>query len=256
MKWAFALVLLALAGSWGAWLLSEGHSEKPVVSAVTSAPPPAREPSKPAAKAASERAQTQHKVDEAVERAAQTVTKDNLPQYLDELLQRARKQGRITALEASVGTRMIMRTGGDLDELAEFNTKLNALAAELRGEVDNPEPPSGDPIAELSAIGDRLDSGDFRDEDERRSLFDAYIRRAGQLDPEEMAPAMQRLNALAAKYRAPTPQPIDLDQQWRTIEGSSGPPKQAAIKTLLNEIGRLPPDQQAEHLERLNAVVD
>jgi hypothetical protein len=191
-------------------------------------------------------------VRQAVERGAQLTTRDNLPQYLQGLLDRARAQGKITALESEVGMDMIQRVGGDIETELAYTSKLNALARELSGEANRPQATPAQARAEVSAIGARLASGQFADGHERETLIRDYTDKATALGAEAEVQAMQRLNDIVGKP-APTAAPAGaLKAQWAIVESTSGTDQQAAIEHLMAVIDRLPPGEQHDHLQRLN----
>ena len=212
-------------------------------------PAPGARPGSPAPAASEFRRQVQN----AVDRAAQSTDKAHLPAYLDGLLDRARAQGRITALESEVGREMIVRTGGGVDAQLAFAQRLNALAQELRREPAAPAPPAGQALDELKAIGDRV-RGES-DMAKRDALIRGYIQQVATLPPEEKPQAMARLNELAGAAAAPPQAEPDVASQWAAVERAEGRTRQEAIARLMQTVHRLPPEEQIEHMQRLNALV-
>jgi hypothetical protein len=192
-------------------------------------------------------------VQDAVDRAAPSTDKAHLGAFLDGLLDRARAQGRITALESEVGREMITRVGGDADAQLAFAQRLNALAEELRREPVPPAPPAGQALDELRAIGERV-RGET-DTARREALIRGYIQQVATLPPEEKLQAMTRLNELAGAAAPQPPSGLDVASQWATVERAEGPARQEAIRHLMETVRRLPPKEQIEHTQRLNALV-
>jgi hypothetical protein len=217
--------------------------------------PPAATSNAPGPGAATSRADIRRQINEAVERSARSTNRDNLPQFLQGLLDRARAQGKITALESEVGMDVIQRAGGDIETQIAYTQKLNDLARELSGESKRPQPTPAQARAQVSALGTRLDQGTFADENEREALIREFTEKAHTLGAEGEIEAMQRLNAIVARRQpqAAAP-PTDLASQWSAVEHAQGAERQAAIKRLIEAIDRLPPSEQIDQQQRLNEL--
>lgn len=191
----------------------------------------------------------------AVERAAPSIDKSNLRAYLDGLLARARAQGRITPLESDAGMEMIARLGADMETMIGFTNQLNALAQELRHERPAPPTDPARPRDELTATGDHIRVE--TDGAKRQALIEQYIEQARALGPEAEMRAMARLNDLVAQAAPPPGQPtaLELDGEWAAVKGSEGAAREAAIQRLTETVSRLPPQDQIEHMQRLNQIL-
>jgi hypothetical protein len=222
-------------------------------SAELAGPPVTPAPGARAGSPAPVTSEVRRQVQNEVDRAARSTDKTHLAAYLDGLLDRARAQGRITALESEVGREVITRTGGDADAQLAFAQRLNALAEELRREPVAPAPPAGQALDELRAIGDRV-RGET-DVARREALIRGYIQQVATLPPEEKAQAMTRLNELAGAAAPQPPSGPDVASQWAAVEHAEGAARQEAIRRLMETVRRLPPKEQIEQTQRLNALV-
>lgn len=188
----------------------------------------------------------------SVDEAAGAVTLETLPRYLEGLLARARAQGRITALESEVGMEMIARVGGDIETQLGFAAKLNALAGELGGSATKSPPAAPAVRNDLNRIAAELRS--TNDESKRQELVRAYQQKAATLPPDEEPGALTRLNEMVAASGPRPTAPPDLASIWSALDSAQGPQRQDAIRRLQEAASRLPPEEQIEHLERLNRL--
>ena len=190
------------------------------------------------------------KVLQIVEREAPSVTKANLQSYLDGLVNRARAQSQVSALEAEVGMEMIGRVGGDMEVRLDFANRMNALAKELRNEPSPPTPAQA--ASQLATLGGQIASE--TNSEKRQALIEAYLEKSRYLEPEQQIEATMQLHKLAQAFQPESTANLNIADQWSAVERAQGSEKQAAIRQLVESIHQLPLEQQIEHMQRLNKV--
>jgi hypothetical protein len=65
---------------------------------------------------------------------------------------------------------------------------------------------------------------------------------------------MSRLNALVAPAAPAPPTAADIAARWAAVEEARGAARQAAIHRLMETVSSLPPDEQIDHVQRLNRL--
>lgn len=250
--------ILVIAGVGAAALRAlRTRSTEPAIDDLAEGSPAATSARVPAPKAAANDPEStiRRHVRAAVDRAASNSDNAALAGDLDAIVAGARARGEITAMDAQVGLELIKRLGGDMETRIKFTTDLNALAEELRNKRGASAPAGGGPPRTFNEIAARL--RDERDETKRQVLIHQYTDRAMALEGEERIRALSELDELVTKERAQKQQqspPVTLAAQWATVERTRGPDQQAAIRELLEMTARLPPDERAVQMQRLNEL--
>jgi hypothetical protein len=131
-------------------------------------------------------------VQREVETAVPTLhSEGDVDRYLAELQARARRQGRVTAVEVEPGVQAIAQLeaslppGRAVEKLAEWQQQMSALSRELQ-----PPAPAENPAQLLTAIGRT------HKEEARQELIARYLQATASMSPEDRLAAQQQLDQL------------------------------------------------------------
>jgi hypothetical protein len=190
MKTLITMLAAALLGM-GGWLMYEiGLHAAPTPSPLRVAAPTPLPP--PAAPHVSMRAQIRQAIETDV---APLHSEGDVDRYLGDLEARARRNGRVTALELEPGIRAIQRLADELgheradEKLAAFAQKMTRLAAEVDGR-ERPAPPP-----DLDDLARRIERASGA---ERDTLVRRYQEATHTLPADEKLRELERLGRLIA----------------------------------------------------------
>jgi hypothetical protein len=119
--------------------------------------------------------------------AARVTAPAEVEAYLDQLEQKARSEGRVTAFEVEPGADAIRRSGGDPVAVSAFYARMAKLSAELDRRSVSDEP------LDLDEIADRFEEAEG---DAKRDWRRRYLAAASSLDDEARVAAIARLQQL------------------------------------------------------------
>lgn len=254
LRWLVVCTCAAAAAGWGVTNHFKsalprplpGHEQPPVSDNETAvATPPHTTPP-----LGSTKPDVRRQVRQIADNATQEVDRAGLERYLDGLLQQARALGKVTALQAEVGSEVIARLGGGPEMQFQFSERLNALARELDRQPIAAPASASQELRALDLIGDRI--FEEADDAKRQVLVESYLEKTVSLPPEQQIMAMGELNSLVSVEPSPSP---GLDSLWSKVEHSEGAHREAAIQAIMDVLNQLPPDELVKHTQRLNGMV-
>jgi hypothetical protein len=185
-----------------------------------------------------------------IEQARATNCSD-IDAYLDSLEDRARNNGKVTALEVEPGIALIHKKCVDPDRVGQFSARMLRLQHELRGD---PEPlPSLDRLAVRKRLDELLEQIRYpQGEAKKQALIRQYLDLTQHLGLEDRLQVETDLNAVAAP-KSPQPDPLAADALWDAIEREPNEEnRQVLIREYLNVIHRLPEDEWQVRTVKLN----
>lgn len=127
-------------------------------------------------------------------KAQQSVSKENLDEYLEGLYLHAQEKGSATALEVEPGIDLIMSLTGDPERAVEFTRKMQTINALHQPALTPAE--AEHRVAELFREIEVAEQGS----DEFNALVEDYVVVAGSLMPEASVAAMMQLNKLSPEH--------------------------------------------------------